>query len=162
MGSFGGLGPVERVVGQDVETPLLFLLEPKVRDLVELHLSISFLFRHPLLPGVGFCIIPDLEALPLILLPEVSLVQALFILNLHVHRVVHQPLTIDRGHNRMISTSRRRSAISSLGLDHEPFAPQCESYSQSANQKDIKIEKAGKLSSLRAEKGITSGMSGLT
>ena len=85
---------IDRVIGQYVEAPVQGLLVALQADLVHLHLLLALELSHPVLPRVSLDVIAHLEALLLVLVPQILLVQAVVILDVHVYRIVHETLLL--------------------------------------------------------------------
>ena len=85
---------VDRVIGKNVKASIEGLLVALQADLIHLHLQVTFELSHPVFPRVSLYVIAHLEALLLVLVPQILLVQAVMIFDVHVNRIVHQTLLL--------------------------------------------------------------------
>ena len=87
---------VQRLITEDVVSPLQLLPEPHSRYLIDGHVAHAILLCETALARGLLKVVPDLVPGFLVLLPEVPLIQPLLIFNLHIDRIIHEPLILNR------------------------------------------------------------------
>ena len=80
------------IVGEDVEAAVDLLGDAHVTDLLLAQVVLPFLFGNHLIANVLVDLVANTIARPLVLLALVFFLQALFVVDLHVDRVVHHSI----------------------------------------------------------------------
>ena len=86
--------PLQLRIVKNIKASACFFLESEAADFVDTKHILSILLSQSLLSHLLFHVISHFKSSFFVFFTKVSFVQPLFILNLHIHRIIHQPLIL--------------------------------------------------------------------